>query len=357
MRLVPQDLFDLFTDPRLGLKPEDRSGLWAYARQQRGLGDGKLFSFLLARKDLVALLSRMAEALRAPAEQRRAQMSRLDILRDELQPGNPCTCPQATPSPGFAQYPVGFWKFCANQIVNLNGYSDYEVQEALLLALVHGREKKRTVWFLGETNRAKSFVLKGIAKIYHTFVPPDTGSHRLMDLNEAEVIFLNDFTYNPDLIPWDHLKNLLENGEVKIGVPKDGKGRNYIFSRNVPVFGTSAREIALVVRGEVVWAEVEQMRSRVSYFPFTYFFDPDEVPAVPPCRRCTAEWLEEAAQALEGRPPRRPPPPPPPQFRPRSKQARAARRRWNTELPKGEHIRKSRWVLLEGPLSPYSRSF
>jgi len=126
-----------------------------------------------------------------------------------------------------------------------------------------------------------------------------------------------------------------------------------MFEKDTPVVGTSTREIAPVVRGKVVIAEREQMRSRVSYFVFRKYYDPAVVPSVPPCLRCFAEWLLAAERALAGTPPRPLQPPPPDEFAadadvpggtPRGagrrwRGQRRRRREWETKLGKGEYTR------------------
>ena len=43
------------------------------------------------------------------------------------------------------------------------------------------------MWILGEANRAKSFILKGLGKIFLMYLPPDTGSHRLMGCEQVDL--------------------------------------------------------------------------------------------------------------------------------------------------------------------------
>jgi len=112
------------------------------------------------------------------------------------------------------------------------------------------------------------------------------------------------------------------------------------------VFGTSTREIAPLARGKVVISERQQMRTRVTYFVFRKFYDPDVAPAVPPCLRCFAEWLLAAEQALRGAAPRPPQPPPPDEFAADKDVVPAGqgkrRREWETVLGKGARFVVSR---------------
>ena len=88
---------------------------------------------------------------------------------------------------------------------------------------------------VGDTNRAKSFLVKPLLLVYNCFVPPDTGSHLLADIDGSEVVFLNEFDWDPALMPWRTLKDFLEGSEVKIASPKtQGRAKNYMFKADTP---------------------------------------------------------------------------------------------------------------------------
>ena len=58
-----------------------------------------------------------------------------------------------------------------------------------------GRGKKRTIFIIGNTNRAKSFVFKPLQLLYAVFRPPESGSHQLADIEGSEAVWLNDCQY------------------------------------------------------------------------------------------------------------------------------------------------------------------
>ena len=201
-----------------------------------------------------------------------------------------CTCPE-----------WGRWRQAADEVLHYNGYEQEELQVAVLEALELGRAKQRNVVIVGSTNRAKSFCLKPLTLVYRTFKPPDTGSHQLADLKGSEVIWLNEFEYDPTFLSWRKLKDFLEGEPLKVAVPKT-QGSNYTFEGDAPVFGTAPGPI----EHPRLKNETDQMMSRMRYFVFEHFFDPGSCPEIKPCASCFALWLS----AARGRP--RPPPGPPP---------------------------------------------
>jgi hypothetical protein len=230
--------------------------------------------FLLSRKDLPALLARVTQANTSREVSLRNQSSRLDIVRQCNQQW-PCTC-----------VAPGRWQSSAEEVCGLNGYSRCEIQAAVLEALTLGRAKGRNIFIVGDTSRAKSFTLKPLTLIYKAFSPPDSGSHQLADLLGSELVWLNDFEYNPSFMTWPKMKDFLEGSPLKVAVPKT-VGSNYMFTADAPVFGTAPQRI----KHPTAAKETEQMNSRIQYFDFTHWFDPKSCPEIKPCAKCCASWL------------------------------------------------------------------
>ena len=278
--------YDLMREHRETMRFED--DVWALARIQQDAGDRRLMKFILGRRDLVQLLERVGKAEAAPQNVRRLRQSRLDIL-EEVATTSRCTC--AT---------LGRWKAAADEVVALNGYGGQEIQSAVLEALELGRAKMRTIVIVGGTNRAKSFCLKPLALVFRAYVTPDTGTHQLADLKGAEVLWLNEFEYDPTFVPWRKLKDFLEGETLKVAVPKT-QGANYIFDADAPVFCTGPGP----VEHPRLPRETAQMDSRIRYFLFEHWFDPETCPEIKPCACCFAQWLLAARTR-----PRLPPGPP-----------------------------------------------
>lgn len=250
-------------------KPKNEDELWAAARKNRDL-----LKFMLGRKDLPQLLSRVSKAAGAPAAAARLCCTRMEIVTSCLH-HEKCTCTV-----------VGMWQKAASEVCHLNGYKSRDLQTAVLDALQRGRAKGRNIFIVGDTNRAKSFTLRPLAQIFQAFVPPDSGSHQLADIAGSEILWLNDFEYSPAFLNWSKMKDFLEGSDLKVAVPKSS-GNNYIFSSSAPVFGTSP----CILRHPSNQKETDQMNSRILYFHFVHYFDPATCPEIKPCTHCFASWL------------------------------------------------------------------
>ena len=266
------DLHDLLK-ARPDLQGED--ALLAHAEALSEQGDRKLLAFCLLRKDLAEVLDRSARARNAGAASRRLALTRLELLQAAAEQAA-CTC--TTP---------GRWEAAAEEVVCLNGYNNSEVQRAVYEALAQGRKKQLNILIVGETNRAKSFVLKPIDLVFNVFIPPESGPHQLAGIRGAEVVWLNEFVYDPQFLQWSKLKDFLEGQSIKVAVPKTTSGaKNYTFDGTAPVLGTAPGPI-----GHTSPAEIEQMDNRIRYFWFRQFFDPRTVPDIPKCKACWAKWV------------------------------------------------------------------
>ena len=262
-------LFAQFNDLVNAEKPTNEDELWVLARKNRDL-----LKFMLSRKDLPQLLARVSRAAQAPAVAARLSRSRLQILSECCDRGR-CCCPNA-----------GVWHLAATQVCHLNNYKNRELQLAIVEALCKGRAKGRNIFIVGDTNRAKSFTLRPLEMIFKAFVPPDSGSHQLADIQGSEILWLNDFEFSTSFMTWSRFKDFLEGSALKVAVPKSS-GNNYLFTSDAPVFGTSPG----IVKHPAVQKETDQMNSRIKYFHFVHYFDPSVCPEIKPCAHCFARWL------------------------------------------------------------------
>jgi hypothetical protein len=270
------EFYDFLRSEETRINSED--DLWAIARERDTAGNRTWLEFLLQRRDLPQLLQRVQKAGAAPMSSQRQRLSRLDILSNAQADG---TCACIVP---------GQWLTAAGQVLSLNGFAQNEVQLAVMDALDRGRAKKRNIFIYGDTSRAKSFLLKPLELIYKAYTVPDSGSHQLADLAGSEIIWLNDFTFDPTWLPWNKLKCFLEGDSLKVAVPKT-TGSNYIFSADSPVFGAGPAPIAHASR-----KETQQMDSRWMYFEFHHYFNPATSPEIKPCAYCCATWLLASRQ-------------------------------------------------------------
>jgi hypothetical protein len=267
------EFLDFLREHHASVQSED--DLWAKAHEMDSRNQRSLLEFLLSRKDLPQLMARIHKCEAAPVQAVRLRKTRLQLLEDACRVECTCQEPQQ-------------WIRAAEQVVCLSGYMNHEVQVAVFGALQKGRAKQRNIFIIGDTNRAKSFVLKPLTLIYSAFSPPDTGSHQLADLKGSEIIWLNDFEYDPSFLVWRKFKDFLEGSPLHVAVPKT-QGSNYTFGSDAPVVGTSPRAIRHPDR-----KETQQMDSRIVYFRFHVFWDPQTCPEIKPCASCCAQWLSKS---------------------------------------------------------------
>ena len=166
--------------------------------------------------------------------------------------------------------------------------------QAVYRALAEGRKKKTNVMLLGPTNAAKSFLVKPLAQIYRAYKIPDSGNYQLESILDKEIVFLNDFAWDPreTWMRWAYFKDFLEGGGVNVGRPKN-RGGDVWFAKDIPVIGTSPHRIELQVRDgrrvAVDAIETSQMDSRWEYINLSVSVPGDFVVECGPCSRCAAE--------------------------------------------------------------------
>ena len=153
----------------------------------------------------------------------------------------------------------GDWLQCANEVLQNNGISTVHFAESVRESLVKGRKKHHNVMIVGPANCGKTFLLKLLKVIYHMFCNPATGSFAWVGIQDAECIFLNDFRWSPQLIPWHDLLLVLEGEVVHLPAPKTRFTQDIEFEKDTPIFCTSKRPLIFVKNGIVDDRETEMM--------------------------------------------------------------------------------------------------
>ena len=87
--------------------------------------------------------------------------------------------------------------------------------------------------------RAKTFILSPLKKVYNAFCNPATGSFAWVGAEDAEVILLNDFRWNPAIIAWADFLQALEEDIVHLPAPKNFCKHDVEFSKDTPFFASS----------------------------------------------------------------------------------------------------------------------
>ena len=114
----------------------------------------------------------------------------------------------------------GKWVQCAEEVLHNNGISVPVFRDAVTNPLIKGRGKYRNILIVGPANCAKSFLLNPLTIIYDTFCNPASGSFAWVGVEQAECIFLNDFRWSAQVIPWHDMLLLLEGSVVHLAAPK-----------------------------------------------------------------------------------------------------------------------------------------
>ena len=283
-RMTPLAFYDLCVKYNL----QDMDQVWAKAAALSDLGDRVLLAYLL-ENDGSSSLGKVLKAQQAKEKVRRAGLSREQLL-EEFVSTKTCCCEAAGQCHGLMKEIL--------QKNNLDGVFQKEVMGVMRA----GRAKMRNICLVGDTDCAKSFLFKGLRDLFEVYERPEGGSHQLLDLLGAEVVFLNDFEYDADApkwMPWQYFKDFLEGSEVKVAVPKQN-GTNQKFKGTAPVFLTACEEIVLKKYGKEVTKETEQMRKRILYFKLFHQIPEDQRQEVlRVCPHCTATLYLEGKALLD----------------------------------------------------------
>ena len=183
------------------------------------------------------------------------------------------------------------WKRAALEVLKLNGIKVEEFVSAIKTNLDLGRGKGRNVMIYGEGDRAKSFLLMPLLKIYDTFMCPAQNKFNWVGAWDREVLFLNDLNYTEDTMSWGNFLNLLEGAPVSIGVPKNQYEEDVLWRALTPIFATAARPIVKVVGNTIDHTQTDMMNLRWTMFHLTHRFDGSTRVHYEPCAKCFAELI------------------------------------------------------------------
>ena len=173
-----------------------------------------------------------------------------------------------------------------NNNINLNAFSN-AIKDALTL----GRGKGRNIMIAGPANCGKTFIFKPLIKIFNSFVNPASGSFAWVGIEDAEIIYLNDFRWNDKIIQWQDLLRLLEGDAVHFPAPKTHYTKDILLEKDTPIFCTSIAPIIKVQNGGFNQAETEMMRVRWNIFKFFYQIEVKDMVDILPCESCFARLI------------------------------------------------------------------
>ena len=157
------------------------------------------------------------------------------------------------------------WLTAVVEVLESNGILVSAFCSAVYAALKDGRGKYRNVFIHGPANSGKTFILSPLKSIYHAFCNPATGSFAWMGVEEAEIIFLNDFRWSPTTIAWADFLQALEGDTVHLPAPKNFCRRDIELKSDTPFFATADAPPVLIKGGSIDWVSTEMM-SEVALF-------------------------------------------------------------------------------------------
>ena len=251
------------------IKKEERSGNFAVAEFFHNRKKGKVEELITNTWDIEE----------SDANLKREKMSRLEILSKYMDE-TPCSC-------------NGEWLHLALQTLANNHVSREDFASSVVSLLDDGRKKGANILVKGESNCAKSFLFFPLKEIFHCFANPASSTFNWLGVEKAEVIFLNDFRWSPQVIPWFQLLQLLEGDEVKFPAPKNHSKENISFTRDSPVFATAAEEIVSNQVGSLMVKETRMMKRRWKVFKFTHEIPQEEIKEVKPCGVCFGKLITD----------------------------------------------------------------
>ena len=233
--------------------------LQALAFEQKEEGKTDLAEFLVNRtpRAVADMMQSTWEIEEAKAKLERAEKTRMELLQEARR--SEC-----------AQGCNGDWLSCAEEILHNNGLSVEYFGEVVHDLLSKGRGKFRNIMLTGPANCGKTFLLNPLTLIFNTFCNPASGTFAWIGAETAECIFLNDFRWCPQLLPWHDLLLLLEGHVVHLPAPKTLFSKDITFENDTPIFCTSKNPLVFIKNGVIDERETEMMRVRWKLIQFNY---------------------------------------------------------------------------------------
>ncbi|CAB4037610.1 Hypothetical predicted protein, partial [Paramuricea clavata] len=110
---------------------------------------------------------------------------------------------------------------------------------------LEGPGKFRNLMIYGQTNCAKTFILKPLKYIFddRLFDNPANDKYGWIGADKAEVILLQDFHFSEELLTWKDLLLLLEGETVKLPATKNHFANSAVIYSDAPIFATSKAPI------------------------------------------------------------------------------------------------------------------
>ncbi len=176
-------------------------------------------------KSLQDLITNTWKMEGASAEFKKKEVSRMDVVYEYSKRQCAPEC-------------QGSWLECATQVLDQNGVKPVEFASSVRELLTNGRGKNRNLFIIGPTNCGKTFLLRPLQTMFNTFSNPANDKYAFVGVADADIIFLNDFRWDREMIPWRDLLLLLEGQPVHFPTPKNHYKDDICLTRDTPIFAT-----------------------------------------------------------------------------------------------------------------------
>jgi hypothetical protein len=264
-----------------------RTELLTLAQLQKDEGKYDLAEFIMNRqpKTVSHILKTTWDMFNAQAKLERANKTHMELLTEAVRSECVDGC-------------EGRWLRCAEEVLVTNGMEVRDFALAIYALLQKGQGKYRNIMLVGPANCGKTFLLKPLSAIYHTFTNPASGTFVWVGVQDAEIIFLNDFRWNDRIIPWHDLLLLLEGEPVHFPAPKTHFAEDILLDVDTPVFATGKNRLSYVLRGAIV-DEREIMTVRWNIFTLHKQIPLERQTEIEPCPRCFASLACNVCNIIE----------------------------------------------------------
>ena len=261
---------------------KSKTELYAEANKRKEDGECDLALFIYARSEkfiaeLIAKAWKMDTAEVTLTDNAKSRMARIEEALS-VPCSNECT-----------------WLDSANEIMQLNGIVIAEYRAAIGGAIRNGRKKYNNIMLTGRSNCGKTFLFKPLRSIFGSrlFENPPRDKYGWHGVQGAQVICLQDFRYNREIISWSDLLLLLEGETVKLPAPKNHFAEDIVIesTNDIPIFATGPAKISYSLFSPDHHLETEMMTSRWKIFELTHVFTEEKKRDIAPCGHCFAKMI------------------------------------------------------------------
>ena len=278
--LSPSDIGDFIVAKKIYTKKE----LYTEANKRKTEGEASLYDFIMVTRDcsLEEIITKAWDLHNAPSEFVKSLTPRMDVIRQAAT--QPCPSPECD------------WLESALSLLDINGISRLEYAAAFRALLTEGRGKRRNIMLLGDSDCAKTHLLKPLTILFEgqVFTNPTSSGSKFswVEAEGKDIFILNDFRWDKDLIAWSDLLRLLEGEPTRLPTPKNFRLKDILIDTDVPIFATAGEKVEF--RGPyntVSKQENQMMDNRWKYIKFNYVIPEERQRKIKPCGPCFSKLV------------------------------------------------------------------